>query len=145
MGLKERPTGKGSGELTQIEAKINGYLRELDEKERNIKLLKVNVEDPQSIMNRLDDNKNFIGEVQNLGKAILANSRFLHELAEHRKGLRQEVATAQLKCSILEKKGKRGEEVIEFLVNRIDRAKINEVCERMKAMGVQIEVGSHPP
>lgn len=106
-----------------------------------MKLLKVNVEDPQSIMNRLDDNKNFISEVQNLGKSILANSRYLHELAEHRKGLRQEVATAQLKCHILERKGKRGEEVIEFLINRIDRTKISEVCERMKTMGVQIEVG----
>jgi len=31
MGLKERPTGKSNGELTQLEAKVNGYLKELDE------------------------------------------------------------------------------------------------------------------
>lgn len=81
MGLKERPAGKGAAELNHIENKLNCYLKELDEKERTIRLLEVKVEEPQNIMNRLDDNKNFINEVQNLGKSILANSRYLHELA----------------------------------------------------------------
>jgi aspartate oxidase len=93
-------------------------------------------------MTRLSDNKNFIADIQNLGKSILANTRFIHDVAEFRKGLRQEVATAHLKCHILERKGKRGEEVIEYLVNKIDRNKITEVCERMKTMGIQIDVNT---
>lgn len=64
-------------------------------------------------------------------------------MAEVRQGLRQEVATAQFKCHLLEKKGKRGEEAIEYLVNKIDKGKIAEVCERMRAMGIQVDMRGH--
>lgn len=40
-------------------------------------------------MTKLDNNKEFIGQIQNIGKSILINTRFMHDLADVRKNLRQ--------------------------------------------------------
>lgn len=58
------------------------------------------------------------------------------------RGYVEEICTRELKCYLLEKKGRHNEEIISYLLSKIDKKVFGEVQAELKRMGVKVETAT---